>query len=113
MTPVTRSLLTAAALAAGLLLVAERGATQTQAQPDPNPDARTVDLETHLCKDVMRTSGDDRLIALALLHGYVLGSKGTTKWVSAELGKVTDAFVEHCLSNPNDVALQALAKLAK
>jgi hypothetical protein len=111
MTPVTRSLVSAAVFAAGLLLVAERGATQTQ--PLADPDAKTVNLETHLCKDVMRTSGDDRLIALGLLHGYVLGSKGTVKWVSEELGKVTDAFVEHCLSNPNDVALQVLARLAK
>ena len=72
-----------------------------------------MDLETYLCKDVMRTSGDDRLIALGLLHGYILGKKNTVKWVSADLGKVTDSFVEHCLSNPNENALQAFTKLAK
>jgi hypothetical protein len=61
----------------------------------------------------MRLSGDDRIIATSVLHGYTLGKKGTTKYVTADLYKITDSFIEHCLSNPNDKALQAFTKLAK
>ena len=110
MTTWNRSLMSAGAVAAGLLL-AGQGAAQTQAAPS-DPSARTVSLDSFLCKDVMRMSGDDRLIATALLHGYLLGKKGTIKYVPAELGKVTDSFTEHCLSNPNDNALEAFTKLA-
>jgi len=111
MTTRIRSLMSAAAIAAGLLLVAGPGATQTQPAPSDQA-AGTVALDSFLCKDVMRMSGDDRLIATALLHGYLLGKKGTIKYIPAELGKVTDSFTEHCLSNPNDNALQAFTKLA-
>ena len=40
----------------------------------------TNDLGGYLCKDLMRLSGEDRQIALALIHGYRLGKSGTTSW---------------------------------
>lgn len=105
-----RSLMPAAMVAAALLIVAEQGAAQ---QPTKAAPVKSDDLDTFLCKDVMRMSGEDRIIATSVLHGYTLGKKGTTKYVTADLSKVSDAFVEHCLSNPNDKALQAFTKLAK
>ena len=110
MTPRIRSLMSAAAVATALLLVAGNGATQ---QPAKAKSDKTDDLENYACKDVMRMSGEDRVIAFAVLHGYALGKKGTTKYVPADLSKITDSFTEHCLSNPNEKALQAFAKLAK
>ena len=107
MTIMIRSLVSAAAVAAALLLVAENGAAQPAKSDKPG------DLDSFLCKDVMRMSGDDRVIATSVLHGYTLGKKGTTKYVTADLSKITDTFVEHCLNNPNDKALQAFTKLAK
>ena len=107
MTTRIRSLMSAAAVAAALLLVAGHGAAQ------PAKSDKTDDLENFLCKDIMRMTGDDRTIATSVLHGYTLGTKKTTKYVVADLRKVSDSFIEHCLSNPNDKALQAFLKLAK
>ena len=107
--PRIRSLISAAAVAAALLLVAGHGATQ----PAKADRQKADDLDGYLCKDVMRMSGDDRVIATSVLHGYTLGKKGTTKYVPAELSKITDSFLEHCLNNPNDKALQAFTKLAR
>ena len=112
MTRKIRSLMSAAAVAATLLLVAGHGATQQPAKAAAKSD-QGDDLERYLCKDVMRMTGDDRIIATAVLHGYTLGKKNATKYVPAELSKITDSFIEHCLSNPNDKALQAFTKLAK
>src|SRR5215217_5550978 len=110
MTRRIRSLMSAAAVATALLLVAEHGATQQPAKSDrPAKSDQPDDLDRYLCKDVMRMSGDDRVIALSALHGYTLGRKGTTKYVPAELSKVSDSFIEHCLSNPNDKALPAFS----
>ena len=112
MTRKIRSLTSAAAVAAALLLVAGHGATQQPAKAAAKSD-QGDDLERYLCKDVMRMTGEDRIIATAVLHGYTLGKKSATKYVPAELSKITDSFVEHCLNNPNDKALQAFTKLAK
>ena len=107
-----RSLMSAAAVAAALLLVAGPGAAQQPTKAAAKSD-QGDDLERYLCKDVMRMTGDDRMIATAFLQGYTMGKKNATKYVPAELSKIADAFVEHCLSNPNDKALQAFTKLAK
>ena len=107
-----RPFMCAAVAAAGLLLVGAHATAQTSSAKSAKSDAAD-DLERYLCKDLMRMSGDDRVIALSALHGYTLGRKGTTKYVPSELSKTSDAFVEHCLSNPNDKALQAFTKLAK
>lgn len=112
MTARVRSLLIATAVAASLLLVTEHAAAQQPAKA-AQPVIKSDDLDSFLCKDVMRMTGDDRTIATSVLHGYTLGKKNTTKYVAAELFKITDAFVEHCLNNPNDKALQAFTKIAK
>ena len=113
MTTRIRSLMSAAVIASALLLVAGHGATQPTKTDKPAKTDSGDDLDRFLCKDVMRMSGDDRVVATSVLHGYTLGKKGTTKYVVADLTRITDAFVEHCLSNPNDKALQAFARLAK
>ena len=113
MTPRIRSLMSAAAVAAALLLVAGHGAAQQPAKAAAAKSEQGDDLDRYLCKDVMRMTGEDRIIATAFLHGYTLGKKSSTKYVPTELSKISDSFVEHCLSDPNDKALQAFTKLAK
>src|SRR5215213_2363709 len=100
MTLTIRSLMSAAAVAAALLLVAEHAAAQTSSAKTDRPakSDQTDDLERYLCKDVMRMSGEDRIVAISVLHGYTLGKKGSTKYVPAELAKISDSYVEHCLS---------------
>ena len=71
------------------------------------------DLSAYKCRDVMRMSGDARDIALAVLHGYTLGKKGVVRYAPADLSKVTNEFIEHCLDHPSDNAMEAFAKIAK
>jgi hypothetical protein len=71
------------------------------------------DFGTQSCKDVMRLSGEDREIALAFAHGYVLGKKGTTQYDVDTLAQVTDDFIDYCLDNPKANALQSFETIAK
>ena len=71
------------------------------------------DLNEYLCKDVMRLSGSEREVSLALVHGYRLGKMGTTEFDVEVLSDLTDRFVDYCLDNPQDNALAAFEKLGK
>ena len=68
------------------------------------------DLKDNQCRDVMILSGEDREIAIAFAHGYMLGKKNTTRYVPEELGEATDKFMDYCLDNPKDNALAAFEK---
>ena len=72
-----------------------------------------VDMNSYQCKDIMRMSGEERSIALGVLHGYVLGKKDAVSYDPTKLGKVTDEFIEYCLDHPGDKALATFEKLAK
>jgi len=71
------------------------------------------DLAAFSCKEIMRLSGTDRDVALALAHGYVLGKKGTTQYEVEALTQLTDNFIDYCLDHPTENALQSFEKLAK
>ena len=72
---------------------------------------RSVDQFT--CKDIMRESGPSRDTAIAFAHGYLLGKSGTTMFNIEILEKQTDAFVERCLENPGEKALDTMMKVKK
>lgn len=76
------------------------------------PSGTQQDLGTFTCKEVMRLSGEDREIAIALAHGYVLGKKGTSQYVVETLAEITDQFIDYCLDHPTENALQSFEKLA-
>ena len=94
-----------------LLALALPGAGALAAEPKGEKDVR--DLRGNTCKDVMRLSGQDRDVALALAHGYVLGKKGTTKYEIEVLAQITDKFIDYCLDNPTANALDAFETVAK
>jgi hypothetical protein len=71
------------------------------------------DLNNYLCKDVMRLSGEDREVSIALVHGYRLGKMGTTQFNTMALAEITDKFMDYCLDNPNEKALASFEKVAK
>lgn len=75
-----------------------------------NSEGINKDLNDYLCKDVMRMSGENRSVSLGVLHGYMMGINGTTKFNHEKLLKVTDNFVENCLDNPNSKALDVFKK---
>jgi hypothetical protein len=60
------------------------------------------------CRDVMRDSGANRDVVIAFLHGFLLGKSGRTEFNLDGLHKQTDAFVERCLSNPDEKAVDAM-----
>jgi hypothetical protein len=75
--------------------------------------ADTRDFGAQTCKEIMRLSGSDRDIALALAHGYMLGKKDTTEYEVEALAQITDEFIDYCLDNPAENALKSFEKFAK
>ena len=76
----------------------------------PAQDAdRTV--EQYTCRDIMRESNRDG--AIAFLHGYLLGKSGSSKVSLEVLSKQTDAFVDRCLDNPGEKAVNAMSAVKK
>ncbi len=65
------------------------------------------------CKDIMRMDGDDRDIAIAFLHGYLLGSKKADEFHTTTLAAATDQFIETCLDNPKRQALEIMQQATK
>lgn len=68
-------------------------------------------IEQYACKDVMRDSGADRDVSIAFLHGFLLGKSGGAKFNVETLRKQSDLFVERCLDNPNEKAMDAMLKV--
>src|SRR5690242_8709089 len=59
-------------------------------------------IEQYGCKDVMRESGTNRDVAIAFLHGYLLGKSGGSSFDLQTLRRQTDVFIENCLDHPGD-----------
>jgi len=95
---------------AGLTLAASSVITTSCLAAEPSHTKQN--LGTFTCKEVMRLSGEDREIAIALAHGYVLGKKGTTEYEVETLAEITDQFTDYCLDHPAENALQSFEKLA-
>ena len=77
----------------------------------PAQDAKDRSVEQYLCKDVVRESGADRDVAIAFLHGFLLGKSGSAKFNLDVLQKQSNAFIERCLDNPGERALDAMSKI--
>ena len=87
-------------------VIAAIGSTAAVAQ---NTGDRSV--EQYTCKDVMRESGGNRDVAIAFLHGYLVGKSGTSKFNLETLRKQTDSFIDQCLDNPNAKAEDIMMKI--
>ena len=72
---------------------------------------RTV--EQYSCKDVMRESGPNRDVAIAFLHGFLLGKSGASKFNVDDLHKQSDQFIEACLEKPSDKAIDVMSTAKK
>jgi hypothetical protein len=87
-------------------LILASGATATLPAAAQDTGARTV--EQYTCKDVMRDSGSARDTAIAFLHGFLLGKSGSNEFNLETLTKQTDAFIDQCLDNPAEKAMDAM-----
>jgi len=94
-----------------LAVAAIFGAVTSSATAQDSGADRTVDQYT--CKDILRENGAPREVAVAFLHGYLLGKGGGTKFNIEALLKQTDAFIDHCLDNSKDKAIDAMMKAKK
>jgi HdeA/HdeB family len=68
-------------------------------------------VEQYACKEVMRENGSNRDTAIAFLHGFLLGKSGGSEFNLEKLTTQTDAFIDRCLNNPNEKAMDAMAKV--
>jgi hypothetical protein len=68
-------------------------------------------IEQYTCKDILREAGSNREVAIAFLHGFLLGKSGASKFNIGVLTKQTDDFVDRCLDNPNDKAVDVMTKV--
>ena len=75
--------------------------------------ASTKDLGDYSCKEIMRLSGEDRDIAVALAHGYVMGKQGTTLFDTEAMARTTELFIDHCLDHPTEKAMAAFERSGK
>jgi hypothetical protein len=74
-------------------------------------DATDRRVDQFLCKDVMRDSGANRDVAIAFLHGYLLGKANAQQFSLDRLRRESDAFIERCLDNPGEAAVDGMAKV--
>lgn len=81
--------------------------------PAAAQESRDRSVEQYLCKDIMRDAGGDRDVAIAFLHGFLLGKSGASKFNLDTLKKQTDAFVEYCLDHPSDKAVDVMTQFRK
>jgi hypothetical protein len=72
---------------------------------------RTIDQ--YACKDVVRESGSLREVAIAFLHGYTLGKTGNTQFNLNALMQQTDSFLDKCIENPNQKAIEIMTSVKK
>ena len=74
-------------------------------------DTNERTIEQYACKDILRESGSNRDVAIAFLHGFLLGKSGAAKFNLDALKKQTDTFVDRCLENPHDKAVDVMMKV--
>jgi hypothetical protein len=59
----------------------------------------------------MREPDAHREIAIAFLHGYLLGKSGNSKFNVEVVESQTNAFIEQCLDNPQSKAVDVMTKI--
>jgi hypothetical protein len=81
----------------------------------PAPAQTSTDraVELFTCKDVMREPNTSREVAIAFLHGFLLGKSGGAKFNVEALEKQTNAFIEQCLDDPKGNAVDVMARIKK
>jgi HdeA/HdeB family len=76
-------------------------------------DSKDRTVDQYKCRDVIRESGPNRDIAIAFLHGFLLGKSGAGGFNLDTLHNQTESFVERCLSNPDEKAVEAMTAVKR
>jgi hypothetical protein len=69
-------------------------------------------IERFSCRDLLRESGTDRDVAVAFLHGYLLGKAGVTTFARESARAHATDFIERCLDDPKQSAIDTMMKAA-
>jgi hypothetical protein len=93
--------------------LAALGCAMLAAFPASAQDKGDRTIEQYSCKDVMRESGANRDVAIAFLHGFIIGKSGDNRFNVETMRKQTDAFIERCLENPGLKAFDAMSEAKK
>ena len=100
--------------ATALTIVALAGALAAlPALPARSQDNGDRTVEQFICKDVMRESGANRDVVIAFLHGFLLGKSGSSKFNVDTVRQQADDFIERCLDNPGEKAVDAAVKVRR
>ncbi len=91
---------------AASVLVGTLGVTAASAQ-----DVADRTVEQYTCKDILREGGSNRDVAIAFLHGYLVGKSGSSKFNIGVLTKQTDEFIDRCLDSPAAKAVDVMTKI--
>jgi hypothetical protein len=91
---------------AAVILLAGLGLGRTSAQ-----GVSSRSIEQYSCKDVMREHGANRDVTISFLHGFLLGKSGSSTFDLDILHKQTSDFIERCLDNPAERAVDAMSKV--
>ena len=73
-------------------------------------DKSEVTVETYSCRDLLREAAAERDVAIAFMHGYILGQRGAPKFDVDTLRKQSAVFLERCLDDPRQPALETMRK---
>ena len=76
-------------------------------------EGNVKNVQEFSCKTIMRANGFDQDVAIAFMHGYLLGKSGKTSFNTETLALATDAFIDSCLDNPKSKAIDVLADKVK
>jgi len=69
-----------------------------------------ITIDSYSCREILRETGPERDVAVAFLHGYILGKAGAATLNIEGLRKQTGVFIERCLDNPQASALDSMVK---
>jgi len=72
-------------------------------------DTRTI--EQYTCRDILREHGSNRDVAIAFLHGFLLGKSGSSSFQVETLAKQTDEFIDRCIDTPQEKAVTVMMKV--
>ena len=73
-------------------------------------DASDRTVDQYQCRDVIRESGANRDVAIAFLHGFLLGKSGRANFNLGDMHRQTDAFIERCLAEKAVDAMMAVKR---
>jgi hypothetical protein len=98
-----------AAKATAVAALASIAAIAVPFSPAAQPKTE-VEIDRYSCRELLRESGTDRDVAVAFIHGYILGKAGMTTLNVETLRQHTNVFIERCLDSPQAGALDTMVK---